>query len=98
VRHVAPDLEVAEEAESGPLRDALERARDGLDVLVVGRDAETDEAPRRRQSVEQVDLDLEIALEQRVGRVEPGGPGPDDRDAQGCRRAHVAIVARRVCL
>src|SRR5215218_5867779 len=52
VRHVAAHLDVAEETESRPLRDTLERPRDSLDVLVVGRDAEPDEPPRRGQPVD----------------------------------------------
>ena len=88
VRDVAADLDVAEEAEARPRRGLLERARDGLDVLVVGRDAEADEAPRRRQPVDQVDLDLRVlALQQRVGRVEPGRAGADDGDAKQASRA-----------
>ena len=62
---IASDLDVAEEAKSGALRDLLEHARDGLDVGVVGSDAEADEAPRRRQPVEQVDLDGRNRPEQR---------------------------------
>ena len=48
VRHVAPELDVPEEAEPVVARDLLERARDGLDVRVVGRDTQPHEAPRRR--------------------------------------------------
>ena len=88
VRDVTTDLDVAEEAEAGLRRRLLEGARDGLDVLVIGRDAEANEAPRRRQAVDQVDLDDRIlALQQGIGRIEAGGTRTDDGDAQR-RRAH----------
>ena len=47
-------------------RGLLERARDGLDVLVVGRDAEPDEAPGRRQPLDQVDLDRRLLASSRA--------------------------------
>ena len=85
------DLDVAEEAKARPRGGLLERARDGLDVLVVGRDAEADEPPRRRQPVDHVDLDRRLlALQQRVGGVEAGRAGADDGDAE--RFAHVASL------
>ena len=98
MRDVAADLDVAEEAEAGLLRDLLERARDGLDVRVVGRDAEAHEPPRRRQPLEQVDLDARlVAREQRARGVEAGRAGADDGDAQGlahaARRSHAASPA-----
>jgi hypothetical protein len=83
VGDVLAELDVAEEAEAGREGGALERARDGLDVGVVGRDAETHEAPGRRQSLDQVDFDLEVAREQRGGGVEPCRAGAHNRDAQG---------------
>ena len=66
VRDVAADLDVAEEAEARPPRDLLERARDRLDLRVVGRDAEPDEPPGRRQPLDQVDLDRQVARQQRA--------------------------------
>ena len=54
--HVDAELDVAEEAEAGLLRGPLERARDRLQLRVVGRDAEPDETPRRRQPLDHVDL------------------------------------------
>ena len=57
VGDVPADLDVPEEAEAGPLRGLLERARDRLDVGMIGRDAEADEPPRRRQPLDQVDLE-----------------------------------------
>ena len=84
VRDVPPDLDVAEEAEPGSRGDPLEGARHRLDVRMVGRDTEADEPPRGRQALDHVDLDRRLlALEERVGGVEPGGAGADDGDAQG---------------
>ena len=91
VRDIPSDVDVAEEAEPRPRRCLLERPRNRLDVLVVGRDPQTDEAVRGREAVEQVDLDGRVlALQERVGGVEPGGPRPDDRDSE--RRAQWAQV------
>ena len=87
VRHVATDLDVPEEAKAGTGGDLLERTRDGLQLRVVGRDAEPDEPPRRREALDHVDLDLRIlARKQRAGCVEGGRPGADDGDAQRRRR------------
>ena len=57
VVQVAADLDVAEEAEARLVGDPLERARDRLQLRVVGRDAEPDEPPRGRQPLDHVDLD-----------------------------------------
>ena len=82
VRHVAAELDVPEEAEPVVARDLLERARDGLDVRVVGCNTQPYEAPRRRKPVDQVDRDLRLfAREERAGRIEARGAGADDGDA-----------------
>ena len=67
--------------------DLLEDARDRLDLGMVGRDAEPDEAPRRRQPLDQVDLDRQVGAEQRAGGVEAGRARADDGDAQGAARS-----------
>ncbi len=91
VRDVLADLDVAEETEPWSLGDALERARDGLQVRMVGRDAEADQAPRRRQPLDHVHLGRRIgAREQVPGGVERRRPGSDDRDAE---RHACAVVA-----
>ncbi len=98
VRDRAAHVDVAEEAEARPRRRLLERARDRLDVLVIRGDAEPDEAPGRRQPVEQVDRDRRVvALEQRVGRVE-ARPGPSRRRRRegALTRASVSPEARLV--
>jgi len=77
---VATEHHAAEEPEAVLLGGLLVDARDGLDLRVVGRDARAHEAERRRERVE--DVDLEPGLEQLVGGVEPGGPGADDHGAQ----------------
>ena len=90
MHEVAADLDVAEEAKPGPLGDPLERARDSLDVRVVRRDAEPNEPPRSRQAVEHVDLASRLlALQQRVGGIEPRRPGADN----GRREEGEAIIA-----
>ena len=54
---VAADLDVAEKAEARPLGDPLEGTRHRLQLRMVGSDAEPDEAPRRRQALDQVHLE-----------------------------------------
>ncbi len=94
VRHVATDLDVSEEAKAGARGDLLERARDGLQLRVVGRDAQPDEPPRRREPLDHVDLDRRIlARKQCAGGVERSRPGPDDGDAQ---RSSVGRHRRRM--
>jgi hypothetical protein len=57
VREVAAELDVAEEAEAGLLRDPLERPRHRLQLGVIRRDAEPDEGPHgRRQPLDHVHL------------------------------------------
>jgi hypothetical protein len=98
VGDVAPDLDVAEEPEAGCGRDLLEGARDGLDLGVVGGDAEADEPPGRGQPLEQVELCRRLGGQKVPGSVEAGRPGTDDGDAQG----HGSILSpgpvRETCL
>ena len=83
-REVASEAHVAEEAEGGAGRRGGEDAGDGLDLLVVGRDAAAHEAVGRGQAVEHVDVDRLVgAPEERLGGVEAGRPGTDDGDAHG---------------
>ena len=63
-----------------------------LMLRVVGRDAEPDEAPRRRQALDQVDLDVGSVAQQRGGGVEAGRARADDGDAQRARRTHAAML------
>ncbi len=96
VAQVAPHLDVAEEAEPGPLGGLLERARDRLDLGVVGRDAEPHEPPRRRQALEEVDLDREVGGEQRPRGVEARRAGADHGDSHRLVvRAHRDSMLRR---
>ena len=80
---VAADLDVAEEAEARPLGDPLEGARHGLQLRMVGGDAEPDETPRRRQPLDQIDLDRRVRRQQGAGGVEACRAGADYRDAHG---------------
>ena len=86
-RHVLAEVDAAEEAEAGAGRDLVESIGDELDLLVVGRHAQTHQPVRRRQPVEHVDLDGHAWIaKQVVGDVEPGRSGADDRDTQRPRR------------
>src|SRR5262249_10676027 len=82
VMQVASDLDVAEEAEAGLVGDALEGARDRLQLGMVRRDPEAHEPPRRRQPLDHVDLDGDVGVEQRARGVEAGRPRAHDCDAQ----------------
>ena len=84
VRQIAPDGDVAEEPESRLRGDPLEGARDGLDLRMVGCHSEPHEAPRRRQPLDQVDLDRQLGVEQGAGGVEAGRTGADHGDAKRC--------------
>ena len=75
-----PSAYTAEEPEPVPLRRLLVHARDALELGVVGRDAGAHEPERRRQQVDQVDL--EALAEQLLGRVEAGRSGADDGGSQ----------------
>ena len=76
---VVSHLHIAEEPECLFLGDAVEHPRDVLDLLVIRGDAETYEAERSRETIEHVDLDVNIALlEKVVGGIKPGRPRPDD--------------------
>jgi hypothetical protein len=72
-RDVLAQLHAAEEAEARLLGGLLVDARDRLDLRVVGGDARAHEPERRRERVEQVDL--EAGSEQLVSRVEAGRTG-----------------------
>ena len=80
-RDVAADQDIAAEADIVAERDLLVAAVDRLDRLVVGRDAEADQAVGHGHAVDHVDPDLvaELLL-QRLGAVIAGGPRTDDRD------------------
>ena len=78
---VAADQHVADEADIVAERDLLVALVDRLDRLVVGRDAEADQAVGHRHPVDHVDPDLvAIVLLERLGAVIAGGPRPDHRD------------------
>jgi hypothetical protein len=59
-------------------------------LRVVGRDAGPHEPERRRQSVEQIDL--EARGQKLVGRVESRGAGADDHGTHGALAAEDAHV------
>ena len=60
---------------------------DALDARVVRRDSVADQTERCRHPFEQVDADSRIlrgvGLHERIGGVDTGGTGTDDRDAKG---------------
>ena len=96
-RDVAADQHVADEADIVGQRDLLVALGDRLDRLVVGRDAEADQAVGHRHPVDHVDPDLvAIMFLERLGAVIAGGPRPDHRNVPhpASRLAPAAAVAR----
>ena len=69
-------LHIAEEPESLLLGDAVEHPRDVLDLLVIRGDTKTHEAERSREAIEHVDLDVNIALLEKVNRQYRTQPAP----------------------
>ena len=82
-RDVAPELDVAEEADPRVERQSFEDAHDLLDLRMVGRDAVAHEPVRCRQPVDEIDRDRDLFLrDERRRGVEARRPGPDDRHPQ----------------
>jgi hypothetical protein len=73
--------DVAEEATALAEDGALERLVEQLDLAVVGGDAGAQQAPGRRQALDEVDVHPVAVADQLRRRERPGGPGADDRDA-----------------
>ena len=78
---VAADLDIAGEAHIGPGQQAVELARHGLGALVVGRHPGPDQAVRRRQPVDDVDMQVRIGAHQPVGGIKAGRARAHDGDA-----------------
>ena len=69
-RKVAAELDIAVEADPGVAGGAREGAGDALRALVVRRHAAADQAVRRGQGLDDIDLDSGKRLEQRRGGIE----------------------------
>src|SRR4029079_19530865 len=83
VIEVAPHLDVAEEAEPRSRGDLLEGPGDGHQLWMIRGDTQPDEAPRRRQALDHVDLDARIlARKQGASGVESRWARAHDRDAE----------------
>ena len=76
---VLSHLHIAEEPKRLFLGDAVEHPRDVLDLLVIRGDTKTHQAERSRETIEHVDLDVNVALlEKVVGGIKPSRPRSDD--------------------
>ena len=80
-REVAAELDVGEQAQPRVLGGALVEPRHRLDLRVVGRDAGADQAPRRRQPLEQVDVAAPARRGAAGGRRRSCRPGPEPMTA-----------------
>jgi hypothetical protein len=79
---VPPQFDPTEEPEPLLGGSLLVHPHDRLDLRVVRRDARAHEPERRRQAIEQVQLQRPFRVEQVSGRVEAGRPGADDRHTE----------------
>ena len=80
---VASELNAPEEPQPRVPRDLVERLRNGLDPLMVRRNAGADEAEGGGEPVEEIDTHLELVRsEQPLCCIEPRGAGPDDGDVK----------------
>ena len=77
----APDFDVAEEPDAVRLQYLGEGATDALGGLVIGRDAEADQAERRRQLVDHVDPAARQLVDQALGDIHPARSRSDDSHA-----------------
>ena len=82
---VRAQLDAAEEPKARLGRRLVVDPRDRLDLRVVRSDTGADQPERRRQRVDQVDL--EAGVEQLIGGVEAGRTGADHRGASMCEPA-----------
>ena len=81
---VDPVGDVAQEPDAGVGQGPLQDPGDGLDRLVVGGDPVADQPEGGREAVEDIDGQDQVgAVEQRLGGVQPGRAGADDRHPQG---------------
>jgi hypothetical protein len=90
VGDVGADFDVAEEAAAAAERLAVESIVEPLDLLVIGRDPAAQQSPRRRQPLDQIDLDVAAVPPQLVGCECPRGSRADDRHP---RRHHTAVLS-----
>ena len=90
--NVPPDLDVAEESESGAGGDFVETPGHRLDLLVVGRDAEPHQPVGHREPFVEIHGDGPLGLAQELlGQEEARGTGAHDGDAEsGCHSEKVS--------
>ena len=84
-RHVAADLDIAEQADVATLQDLVQRNDDLLDTRVIRRDAVAHETVGRGKTLKQVDIHLEPRLGQDVRRVNASGTSANDGDVERCQ-------------
>ena len=91
---VAAELDIAEITYRFGERRALERFRHLPRRLMVGRDAVTDEAERRRQAFDDVDAIIGVRFDQCVRGIEPGGTTSNDGNTDGHYRASNRLMGQ----
>src|SRR5687767_4854554 len=91
VAQVLADRDVAEQAAAAAERLAVERLVEPLDLLMVGRHPGAEQAPGRRQPLEQVDLHVAAGPEEPIRGERAGRAGADDRHAVSRARHQAAV-------
>src|SRR3954452_11972033 len=91
VGDISADLDPAEEADAARERLAVEGVLEALDLVVVGRDAAAQQAPRRRQALVEVDLGVAVRAQERGRGERAGGAAADDRHARSQAADHAAV-------
>ena len=84
-RHVAANLDIAEQADVSALQNLVQRHDDLLDTRVIRRDAVAHETVGRGKTLKQVDIHLEPRLGQNVRRVNASGTSANDGDVERCQ-------------
>ena len=97
MRHIDPDLDIAEKPTAPLERLAIERVAEALDLLMVRCHAAAKQPPWRGEPVEQVDLHLRVGSQQAGGGECTRGPGADDRDSRTRCRHHTAVRSAVLC-
>jgi len=80
---ILTDRNIAPKIAGAVRRDALKHLADGLNLLMIRRDARAHETIRSRQLLENIDVYGRAGLEQGLGREESAGAAADNRNAQG---------------
>ncbi len=88
-------LDIGEQADVASVEDLDQGVDDALDPGVVGGDSVADESEGSRQTVEEIDAQIEITFRLRyeIGRVDPSRTGADDGHPEGTSHSHTSLFS-----